>query len=135
MSTRQSTALAHEGDPDASVEAALALQAKPKQQVFDAIVAILEEEARAAFQVQQVYLERSADNGWPDLSRSPHSVNKRLSELHKAGRIRPVEVMGEQWRIPSPAGATATVWEVSPVEPFVSPIPTIRDILGMPVAS
>lgn len=133
MSVRETTSLAHRGDPDASVEAALSVNSSAKERLFEAIITILTEESRAAFQVQETYFNLREANGWPDVQ--PHSVNRRMSDLHNAGRIRPVEVMGEQWRIPSPAGATATVWEVSPVEPLVSPMPTIRDILGFPVAS
>lgn len=122
MSTRNGTARAeepsvhaHRGDPDAS-KAAAAHQARNStrnQRVKNAILGLLAEEPRTSFELQDAYFSWRMVNDWPDVQ--VYSINRRLSDLHNAGLVRAVlDADGVQVRRPSPAGATATVWEIVP---------------------
>lgn len=109
------TTLAHTNDPDASHAAAANLDRKKSALVKQAIIELLAERPRAAFELQSAYMELRGICGWPLVQ--PHSVNRRLSELHGAGAVRPVlDDHGDQVRIPTKDGATATVWEIVPAE-------------------
>jgi hypothetical protein len=121
MSTRNGTATpsdevrvhAHRGDPVASIDAASRMSPTKAAAVKRAILELLAERPRAAFELQSAYVELRTICGWPLVQ--PHSVNRRLSDLHNEGAVRPLlDEDGEQVRIPSPAGATATVWECTP---------------------
>lgn len=109
--------LAHRNDPDASVAAAefQVRNASRNQRVKDAILGLLAEEPRTSFELQDAYFSWRMVNDWPDVQ--THSVSRRLSELHRDGRVRAVrDAQGAQVRRPSPSGATATVWEIVPAE-------------------
>jgi hypothetical protein len=122
MSTRNGTARAeeprvhaHRGDPDASIAAAeyQARNSSRNQRVKDAILGLLAEEPRTSFELQDAYFSWRMVNDWPDVQ--VYSINRRLSDLHNAGLVRAVvDGEGTQLRRPSPAGATATVWERVP---------------------
>lgn len=98
--------LSHRNDPPTSADAAAHLNPSKTAQVQQAILELLAEEPRAAFQLQAAYFELAKDNGWPIVQ--PHSVPRRLSQLHVAGLVRE-----SGRRVMSPAGATATVWEIA----------------------
>lgn len=105
-----STALAHRADPDASHEAARTLA--DTAQVKSAIRELLAEEPRTDFQLAVAYFNLAELRGWPMVQ--PHSIARRRSELrHRHHEVRAVlDDDGREVRIPSPDGATATVWEL-----------------------
>ena len=108
--------LAHRTDPVTSHDAAAAVDDTKKTQIFAALIEMLTERPRAAFELRREYFALAAEKGWPD-DIEPHSVARRLSELHGQGRIRE-----SGRRVPSPRGRTATVWEITPDEPDDGPL-------------
>lgn len=101
--------LAHRHDPDTSHDAVPA--SKQRELVKAAILRIIDEgiprhlggEGLAAFEVQDFYVRQRSIYGWPDVQ--PHSIPRRMSELHNEGRIHDT---GE--RVPTPFGKNAVVW-------------------------
>lgn len=94
---------AHTDDPVASHEAAAAVG--DQGALKHAILVLLTTGPSAAFELIDRYAEVADRLDWPAVQ--PHSVARRLSELHRDGLV---EDTGE--RIPSPWGRNATVWRV-----------------------
>lgn len=99
------TALAHKTDPQTSHTAAATISAK--DQIKAAILALLTEEPRAAFELTEAYFNLRVTNGWPACK--PDGIAKRLSELHKVDHL--VEETGRT--VMSPYDRPATVWQVT----------------------
>lgn len=100
------TALAHRTDPDTSHHAAETLNVDVSGEVKGAILTLLLERPRAAFQLTAIYFSRREANGWPLVKTD--NIAKRLSELRVAGRVvdsgeRAVSQYGKPaviWRLP-----------------------------------
>lgn len=99
-----STALAHRADPVTSHIAAASISAK--QQIKNALIALLEEEPRAAFELTEAYFNLREANGWPACK--PDGIAKRLSELHKVDHL----VVETDRTVMSPYNRPAVVWQV-----------------------
>lgn len=103
---------AHRTDPDTSQDAAA--RVTHAEELKNAIVRILREgipgaispHGLAAFEVQDFYTRQREFYGWPLVQ--PHSIPRRMSELHNDGRIRDTE-----HRVPTPFGRNAVVWAVA----------------------
>jgi hypothetical protein len=105
------TALAHRSDPETSHVAAASLNQAANSAMKAAILDILAERPRAAFEVTGAYFARRTAHGWPDSKTD--GIAKRLSELRVAGRI--VD-SGERHR--TQFGRPAVVWALAdPVPP------------------
>lgn len=103
--------LAHRNDPATSHDAVPA----DTERLRSALMELLREAPRAAFQLEVAYDDLAFMNGWP-LDIDPYSIHRRLSELHMAKQIRPVVADEEEVRLKNPKSkAFQTVWEV--VEP------------------
>lgn len=101
---RNPETLAHRGDPDTSKKAAS--RAVRKQILFSAILQILANRPRTAEACEEAYFDLRADYGWPMVA--PYSVKRRLSELHKAGRVQ-----DSGRREHTLSGRPAIIWEIS----------------------
>lgn len=101
---RDTRTLAHRGDPETSHQAAS--RAVRKQVLFSAILQILANRPRTAEACEEAYFDLRADYGWPVVA--PYSVKRRLSELHKSGRVQ-----DSGRRVLTAAGRPAIVWEAS----------------------
>jgi hypothetical protein len=103
QSTDNATAnrhLAHRDDPQSSKAAAANLNLTKNARVKAALLDLLREQSGAPFEVQALYGLLRDVKGWPAVQ--PHSVNRRLSELKKAGHV-----VGTGQLVRTPDGATA----------------------------
>jgi len=97
--------LAHRNDPDTSHRAAS--RAERKQILFSAILQILATRPRTAEATEEAYFKlRESIPSWPMVA--PYSVKRRLSELHKQGRV--VDTGRREHTV---AGRPAVVWAVT----------------------
>jgi len=96
----------HRGDPASSHRAAANLNESNVTRLKAALVQLLSEQSAAPFEVQMLYVLIQDVRGWPTVQ--PHSVNRRLSELKKAGVIR-----GTGEFVRTPDGADAERLEVT----------------------
>jgi hypothetical protein len=101
------TALAHTNDPDTSHDAAA--RATHREELKNAILWMLHHRSGrnraglAAFEAIEEYVELRNERHWPDVQL--HSIPRRMSELHKEGRIFDTGA-----RVPTPFGRMAVVW-------------------------
>jgi hypothetical protein len=101
--------LAHHDDPDTSHDAAEA--ATHRAHIKAAIVWMLTEGGpQTAFELRDRYFRDRLAHGWPRVQ--PHSVDRRLSELHVAGAV-----VDSGMRRYSEYNRAACVWELTPPKP------------------
>lgn len=101
--------LAHHDDPDTSHDAAE--EATHRGIIKAAIVTLLTEGGpQTAFELRHRYFRDYVARGWPYVQ--PHSVDRRLSELHGAG-----VVVDSGMRRYSDYNRAACVWELVPPTP------------------
>lgn len=95
----------HTGDPETSKEAAERVTGSERLKA--AILELLEMSGGlTADEAQGAYLHARDARGWPVVQ--PHSVNRRLSELHSDGRVR-----DSGRRRETEYGRNAVVWVLS----------------------
>lgn len=97
--------LAYGKDPDTSKLAAALQRPDKTARVMAAILELLAEKPRAAFELRDSYFSLREANGWPIVQ--PHSIARRLSQLHMQGRVKE---NGD--RVKTPDHATAARWEI-----------------------
>lgn len=101
------TTLAHTADPDTSHIAAAALNATQTERVQEAILFMLREKPRAAFQLTERYFKFRGAFGWPE-GVKPDSIAKRLSQLVKDGAV-----VDTGRRASTKWGRPAAIWAVA----------------------
>lgn len=72
----------HHDDPATSKKAGVRVDTGTLRSI---LYQLLTERPRAAFQLRDYYFRFADGNGWPKVK--PDSINKRISDLHKAGLI------------------------------------------------
>ena len=101
-----SVALVHTDDPDTSYAAEASLNSSAVEQLKAIILDELGKKPQAVFELTKRYFKfRNAFN-WPDCKTD--SVAKRLSELHKAGRV-----VDTGKRVIGPYKKPVAVWAVA----------------------
>ncbi|RLP68387.1 hypothetical protein D9V30_10380 [Mycetocola reblochoni] len=96
---------AHTNDPQASHDAAAALDENAVSALKQAILTLLAT-PMTAHELTSAYDRAREGMGWPALA-DPHNIARRVSELHSAGRIVDTGVKGPGRYRP------ATVWAVA----------------------
>lgn len=101
------TGQAHHNDPETShISARRTKTAELKEILYG----LIEERPRAAFQLRDYYAANAMTQGWPDVKAD--SVNKRISELHRAGWVEPHPTK----RVTTEFGRPAVVWRITEPE-------------------
>lgn len=100
------TALAHTHDPDTSHEAAARLDPARKGALKAAIILILTEKPRTAYETAEEYFRLALTMHWPLVKFD--SIAKRISELHNDGAVRRTDGTRD-----TPFDRAAVVWEVA----------------------